>query len=400
MLEGGYHLIIDVEGCDAKLLNDKARLLTFCEDMARLIGARVIQKSAYQFNPRGVTAFVVIAESHISVHTWPESGKAFVDVFTCSEKFDADRILDFILGKLGGKRGKAILVLRDSRMNRILFNGRLSVSSLKFDFGRTIFATRSRYQKIELTKGPMGVSLFLDGYWQFVERYEHIYHEVLVHPAMVAAPGLRRIGIAGGGDGLALREALRYPQLGRVWMYEIDAKMLAVARRHPEMVRLNGSAMEHPKASVIAADAQRMLTPQGRWDVLILDFPSISDGNKFSKLYSTALYRRARNALAPNGVIVTQVTDFPWNLRRTISNLQKVFPYVVPVDIGFNFSMFNFVIASNRPLRQRRPLPFGLRFLTGSRLKAILQPFPPVRGLPNIKDVPNREHTNRHMAVL
>jgi hypothetical protein len=67
--------------------------------------------------------------------------------------------------------------------------------------------------------------------------------------------------------------------------------------------------------------------------------------------------------MIPRGVLVTQVTDFPRNLRRTIKNLAKVFPYVLPIDIGFDFSMFNFVMASSLPLRQRRPLPGGLRFI-------------------------------------
>lgn len=372
MLEGGYHFILDLEGCEATLLNDKMRMLTLCEDLARILGTRVVQKGAHQFHPRGVTAYVVIAESHISIHTWPESGKAFLDVFTCRPNFDPERTLDFIMGKLGGKRGRATLILRDSLMSRVLFNGRLSISSISFDFGRTIFSRKSRFQKIELTKGPMGLSLFLDGYWQFVEKYEAIYHETLVHPAMVCAARLARVGIAGGGDGLAMREVVRYPDLGRAWMYEIDPDMLMVARKHPEMLRLNRNALAHPKACVMATDARKMLKPGAGFDVLILDFPSISDGSRFSRLYSVPLYQQAKRALAEDGVLVTQVTDFPWNLRRTVANLKEVFAHVVPMEIGFQFSLFNFVVASRFPLRQKRSLPMGLKFLSQARLDALL----------------------------
>lgn len=376
MLEGGYHFILDLEGCEAGILNDKARLLALCEDLARLAGARVVQKGAHQFHPRGVTAYVIIAESHISIHTWPESGKAFLDIFTCKHNFEPELVLDYILSKLGGKRGRVTLILRDSLSSRLLVNGRLAIRSITFDFGRPIFTHKSRFQKIELTRGSMGLSLFLDGYWQFVEKYEAIYHETLVHPAMVCAGKLARVGIAGGGDGLAMREVLRHPNLGRAWMYEIDPDMLAVAREHPEMLRLNRNALAHPKACVVAADARRMLRPGADFDVLILDFPSISDGTRFSHLYSVPLYRQARRALSRQGVLVTQVTDFPWNLRRTIANLKQVFPHVVPMEIGFRFTLFNFVVASRFPLRQRRPLPAGLKFLTPQRLNALLTPLP------------------------
>ena len=375
MLEGGYHFILDIEGCDLRLLNSPHAMLKLCCDLAKLMGARILQRNVHQFKPGGVTAFIIIAESHVSIHTWPESGKAFLDIFTCKELFDADRALDYILGKLGGKRGKATLILRNSLLSRLLFDGRLSVTSLNFDFGRTIFSTRSPFQRIELTYGPMGISLFLDGYWQFVEKYEHIYHETLVHPAMVCAPGIQRVGIAGGGDGLALREVLRHPHLGRVWMYELDAKMLSVAKTHPEMVRLNRGALQHPKACVVAADARQMLNPQAKFDVLMLDFPSISDGTKFSELYSESLYRKAKEALVPQGILVTQVTDFPWNLRQTILNLQKVFPYVLPIDIGFQFSMFNFVMASSVPFRQQRALPAGLKFIKQGTINSLFAPY-------------------------
>ncbi|MDZ7361163.1 MAG: hypothetical protein ONB46_10605 [candidate division KSB1 bacterium] len=251
----------------------------------------------------------------------------------------------------------------------------ISLAPAAFDLGRPIFSVRSPYQRILLTKGRWGLSLFLDGYWQFVEKYEHIYHETLVHPAMVCAPRLQRVGIAGGGDGLAMREVVKYPQLGRVFMYEIDPLMLAVADQHPEMLRLNKDAMRHPKACVVADDARKMLIPGANFDVLILDFPSISDGaNKFSQLYSTSFYRRVKQALACDGVLVVQVTDFPWNLRRTTQNLRCVFPYVIPVDIGFQFSMFNFVLASARPFRQHRRLPTNLKFMTWRKLDRLLSP--------------------------
>ena len=206
MLEGGYHLILDLEGCNPHLLDSEYAMRGLCHRIAGMMGAQVIKSGSHKFAPQGVTAFTIIGESHISIHTWPEAGKAFLDIFTCKEFFNADRILDNIIGLLGGKRGRATLLLRDSLLSRLIFNGRVSNLTRVFDFGRTIFSVRSMFQLIELTKGPMGLSLFLDGYWQFVEKYEHIYHEMLVHPAMVCAPRLRRACRASGrSEGLPKR---------------------------------------------------------------------------------------------------------------------------------------------------------------------------------------------------
>lgn len=380
MLEGGYHLILDLEGCHSRRLDSRDAMLGLCTDVARILGAEVVSKGVHRFSPRGVTAFVVIAESHISVHTWPEAGKAFLDIFCCKEKIPVERVLDHVQGALGAKRGRLTVLLRDTLLSRLLFSGRLPVESYALDFGKSIFSTDTPFQRIELTKGPMGVSLFLDGYWQFVERYEHIYHETLVHPALVCAPRLGRVAIGGGGDGLALREILRYPGLGRVWMYELDPTMLEVARRHPEMIRLNRRALEHPKASVVAADAQKLLNPRARLDSLILDFPSVSDGRKFLPLYHTDLYRKAKQALAPDGVLVTQATDFPHHVERAARNLGHVFPYVLPVQANVGRSVFTYILASRLPLRQRRSLPGGLRFVGQSTVEGILAATEPGSG--------------------
>ena len=368
---GGHHLLLDLEGCDSATLDSKSAMLGLCHDVARLLGARVLKRGAHQFSPHGVTAFVVIAESHISIHTWPEVGKAYMDVFTCTPTLDTEQILDLVLGSLGTKRGWATLVARDSERGRVVSSGALPGFRLRLDFGHSIYRTRSPFQRIELTRGPLGVSLFLDGYWQFVEAYEHIYHEVLVHPAMVCAAKLDRVGIGGGGDALALREVLRHRGLGMAEMHEIDAKMLHLARTHPELIRLNKRAPEHPRARVVAGDATRMLREKA-FDVLIFDFPSLSESGKFDPLYGARMYERARRALAPGGVLVTQITDFARNLRRTEANLRRVFPHVQPLHVLLDRSVFSFIMASERPIRQRRPLPPGLRFLTQSRLDRIL----------------------------
>jgi len=81
----GKHLLLELKDCDAGLLNDMDYLREALTGVAVLIGATVIKDSFYQFSPQGISGVVIIAESHISIHTWPENSYAAVDVFTCGE---------------------------------------------------------------------------------------------------------------------------------------------------------------------------------------------------------------------------------------------------------------------------------------------------------------------------
>lgn len=81
----GKHLLLELMDCNHDLLNDTDFLKKTLSDVARQIGATVIKDSFYQFTPQGVSGVVIIAESHISIHTWPEYNYAAVDVFTCGD---------------------------------------------------------------------------------------------------------------------------------------------------------------------------------------------------------------------------------------------------------------------------------------------------------------------------
>ncbi len=81
----GKHILIELNDCNKDLLNDIEYLRTSLSDVARLIGATVIKDTFYQFTPQGVSGVVIIAESHLSIHTWPEFNFAAVDVFTCGD---------------------------------------------------------------------------------------------------------------------------------------------------------------------------------------------------------------------------------------------------------------------------------------------------------------------------
>jgi S-adenosylmethionine decarboxylase len=99
----GKHLLLELKDCDTGLLNDMEYLREVLSDVARLIGATVIKDSFYQFSPQGISGVVIIAESHLSIHTWPEYGFAAVDVFTCGEVIEPVKAVKPMADRLKAK---------------------------------------------------------------------------------------------------------------------------------------------------------------------------------------------------------------------------------------------------------------------------------------------------------
>ncbi|MEZ5232635.1 MAG: polyamine aminopropyltransferase [Acidimicrobiales bacterium] len=168
---------------------------------------------------------------------------------------------------------------------------------------------RSRYQDIVITEtvrfnGRNDLRLFLNGDLQFASLDEYRYHEALVHPAL--AGHRRDVLVLGGGDGLALREVLRYPDVERVTLVELDPEMVRLARDDERLRALNEDALRDPRLTVVTADAFNWLRePPGRFDAVVVDLPD-ADDVATAKLYSVEFYALVANALAPDGQLVVQ----------------------------------------------------------------------------------------------
>jgi S-adenosylmethionine decarboxylase proenzyme len=99
----GRHLLIEMQDCDKEVLNDLGYLRDAMVSAAVGCGATVMGESFHHFNPQGVSGVVVIAESHLSVHTWPEYGYAAVDIFTCGTTVEPERAVEALIEKLRAK---------------------------------------------------------------------------------------------------------------------------------------------------------------------------------------------------------------------------------------------------------------------------------------------------------
>jgi len=235
-----------------------------------------------------------------------------------------------------------------------------------------LYSETSAYQRVVVTAGPHGVRLFLNGNLQFHSRDEYRYHEALVHPAMAGHGAPKDVLVLGGGDGMAVREVLKYPSVERVTLVELDPHMTQLFATQPVLRQLNADSLHSPKLHIVNADAFGWLeaNPAAMFDVIVVDFP---DPTNFSigKLYTLSFYRLIEQHLNAGGYAVVQTTS-PliarksfWTVVTTIEAAGlTAAPYHAHVP---SFGEWGFILASRRPYRlPRQPteLPAGLRFLS------------------------------------
>lgn len=108
----GRHLLLELKDCRPEVLNDLDFLKNCLQNAAKKAGATVITDSFHQFTPQGVSGVVIIAESHLFIHTWPEHNYAAVDIFTCGNTVEPKKAADFIIDRLGAKNPSRIELRR------------------------------------------------------------------------------------------------------------------------------------------------------------------------------------------------------------------------------------------------------------------------------------------------
>jgi spermidine synthase len=231
-----------------------------------------------------------------------------------------------------------------------------------------IYAKSSPYQRIVITRWKDDVRLFLNNHLQFSSRDEYRYHEALVHPGLQSLNGPRRVLILGGGDGLAVREVLKYDSVQTITLVDLDPEMTRLFSRHDVLTRLNLDSLNSPKVKIINADAFLWLEEnQEFFDFVVVDFPDPSSYS-LGKLYTTAFYRQLYRCLSERGLAVVQATS-PLFARRSfwciVKTLESVgfrtTPYHVYVP---SFGEWGFVIASKQPFRKPDQYLPDLKFLT------------------------------------
>lgn len=172
-----------------------------------------------------------------------------------------------------------------------------------------VYADQSRYQRIVLTARGGDLRMFLDGGLQFSTVDEHRYHEALVHPAMALAARRERVLVLGGGDGLAAREILRWPEVKEIVLVDLDPAVTDLARTHAAIRRANRQSLDDPRVRLVHGDAGAFLADGGApFDVAIVDLPD-PNHESLAKLYSRSFYEQLRRRLGVGGTVGVQSTS-------------------------------------------------------------------------------------------
>lgn len=258
-----------------------------------------------------------------------------------------------------------------------------------------IYSTTSPYQRVVVTRTKNDIRMFINGSIQFSSQDEYRYHEALVLPAMASAHSRRNILVIGGGDGLAAREILKFTEVEKITIVDIDPAITTFARDNLLMRNLNKDSMRNPKTQIVNDDAWKYLenVPE-MFDVIIIDLPD-PDNLSLSRLYSKTFYRLLAGKLARGGKIVTQATS-PlyahkafWCIYNTFAAIENPLfksdtasetVYLQPEAYHCyvpSFGSWGFVMASNAPFNwQNIEITVPARFVNNDFIK-VMNRFPP-----------------------
>ncbi|GAA5103862.1 polyamine aminopropyltransferase [Wohlfahrtiimonas larvae] len=217
-------------------------------------------------------------------------------------------------------KGNIVLI---ALLTAFFFANDLTETAEQHYFGDPIvYQYNSPYQRLVLTKYKDDTRLFINGNLQFSSMDEARYHEALVLPVMENVSKAENILILGGGDGLATREVLKYPDVKSITLVDLDPKMTELFRTSAQLTLLNDNALNNEKVTIVNEDAAKWLERQTKqYDVIIIDLP---DPSNFSlgKLYSVPMYRLVKQHLTSNGVMVVQATS-PYFAPHAFGSINK-----------------------------------------------------------------------------
>ena len=341
----GLHLTADLYRCqcDVALLLDTQQLSELCTTQTHasgltLVDDRWVKFPDYQGQPGGVTGMVLLAESHLAIHTWPETGNVTLDVYVCNFSDDNS-------GKARQLLESVIAAFQPERIQRQqLQRGDISAagaaaeqwvqecltSSSAFSFrAQVLQRQQTPFQLMELLQSPaFGRMLRLDGRFMTSEKDEFFYHEALVHPAAIAHAAPKRALIIGGGDGGAAEELLKHPSIERVVIAELDAQVVEAARQH--LKKVHRGALDDPRVEVRIGDGLQLLADTDeRFDLVLMDLTD--PDTPAETLYAPQALQHLKRVLKPGGAVVQHLGSpvfHPDQVAQLAAGLRQVFAHV------------------------------------------------------------------------
>ncbi|MEO6919952.1 MAG: polyamine aminopropyltransferase [Collimonas sp.] len=358
----GLHLTADCYDCRCApgLLLDAAQLRQFVVEQTIRSGLTIVGEKFHPFqaadgSAAGVTCALLLAESHLAIHTWPERLAVTLDVYVCNFTEDnsakANGLLDTLIVGFAPARWQTHRLQRGSgATDQTLALEQLTPhTAYGTQLAAPLAQMQSPFQRIEIAdSAEFGKVMRLDGAFMTSERDEFFYHECLVHPAALSHPHPRRALIVGGGDGGSSEELLKHPSIKHITLCEIDPQVIQLAREH--LQQIHHGALDDPRVRHVAEDGFAFVKDAARspkadqlYDLILLDLtdPQSADGSALAAdCYTEEFLQACRTLLDTGGALVMHLGS-PFHhpqrfsqLRRRLGNVfRQVSPYTVYVPL-------------------------------------------------------------------
>lgn len=225
--------------------------------------------------------------------------------------------------------------------------------SHQFAVEKVIFSGRTRFQEVAIFETyEYGEMLAIDGLVQSAEDDEYIYHESLVHPALVAHPVPGRVLVIGGGEGATIREVLKHPTIERVVMVDIDQELVELCKEHLD--DWHHDSFNDRRVELVFTDGKEFVTKtQEKFDCAIIDLTDTLDEGPALPLYTEEFYRTVKTRLTNSGLLVVQameLTGLDYADHRTVRRtLEGLFRHVnsYTAFVPSFWSAWGFVVAND-----------------------------------------------------
>lgn len=297
----GVHFLVEFFGCDTGSLNSMPFWKTVLIQTAEAAGLKVLNQHFFQFTPEGITGYLLLSTSHISIHTWPEHGYAACDVFSCGGDEETQEAVDSIIAKLPHQRVNLKRIKRGYRWLGYDAEGsidffetnRVNAPPVRIPVQRLVYKERSVHQEIVICDTEIfGRCLLLDGDIQCSERDHELYDRTMLYRL---APGDRRLLIIGGGDGYIAATAMHLnPSLAEITVVDLDGEVANACRSH-----LHQTIFDHVGVNLVVQDALQFMEQheKGAYDGIICDLTASPVGYRRSGELR-GFYRRVFNLSA------------------------------------------------------------------------------------------------------
>jgi spermidine synthase len=329
----GRHILVEFTGCNADILNDVSAIEKSMIQAAQTAGATVISSNFHHFSPWGVSGVVVIQESHLAIHTWPEYNYASVDLFTCGETVDPWVSFEVLKKAFEATTYSAIEMNRGSLnlmkksdykptnvridpanqvnpekisiQRNVWFTDKDDMQALSLRYtGDVLFNETTPFQQVRVFDTlAYGKMLAINNMVMCTERDEFHYHEMIVHPAAQLSKKLKNVLVIGGGDGGTIREVFKYGSVESATMVEIDGAVIDASKKYLNTMNVEFS---NPKLNLIVGDGIEFVrnAKPGTFDLVIVDG---SDPVGPAKgLFTKEFYSDCARVLTDDGLLVTQ----------------------------------------------------------------------------------------------